>query len=68
MSFTIVYDLREVGAWSNANRDRNLWGKRFTEAYFLDNNHVALTFHPSPDQSWRAWEEIRKSWILEWAA
>jgi hypothetical protein len=65
--FAIAYDLRSDAARARANRDRNVWGVRHTDITFLDDNHVVLTFHPSPDPGWRKWEEIRKGWILEWA-
>jgi hypothetical protein len=67
-AFTILYDLRDAEAWARAHRHRNLWGKLYTDIHVLDNDHVLLTFRPAPDPSWRAWEEVQKSWILEWAA
>ncbi len=66
--FTMIYDLRHAGAWFRAKRDRNVWGVRYTDIAFLDEDHVVLSFYPSPDPSWRRWEEMRKSWILEWVA
>lgn len=63
--FTIVYDLRAEGAWTRARKHRDYWGNLYTDATVLDNNHVALTFRPAPDSRWRAWEKVRKSWIME---
>jgi hypothetical protein len=61
--FTIVYDLRDPDAWKRARRHRAFWGRLYTDIAPLDNDHVALTFRPSPDTRWRAWEEVRRGWI-----
>ena len=66
--FTIVYDLRDPQAWMKAHRDRNYWGKLYTDIDVLDNDHVILSFRPAPDKRRRAWEQVRKRWILEGVA
>lgn len=66
--FSIVYDLREPGAWRRARRARHYWGVRYTRVDMVDDDHVILTFHPAPDRRWARWEEVRKGWILREAA
>jgi hypothetical protein len=65
MPFSIVYDLRDRAAWTKAHRDRSYWGKLYTDLCILENNHVALVFRPAPDSRWRAWEGVRRGWILK---
>ncbi len=67
-SFIVTYDLRDPDAWQRAHKHRRLWGKLHSDYYVLDADHVALTFYPAPDPRWRAWEEVRKRWILREAA
>jgi hypothetical protein len=64
----MIYDVRHEGASDRVRRDRKAWGVRFTRCAILDDDHVALNFYPSPDPRWRRWEDVRKSWILKWAA
>ncbi len=66
-SFEIIYDLR-AGGWARANRDRRFWGRLYTDAYVIGPDHLILAFRPAPDERWRAWEEVRRRWILEGAA
>ena len=66
--FRVVYDLREPGAWQRSNRDRNFWGKLYTDITRLDDDHLLLTFRPAPDARWRPWERVRRRWILGDAA
>ena len=65
MTFVILYDLRDEGAWQAARRHRSFWGKLYTEIHALDLDHVALVFRPAPDEGWRSWELVRLSWILD---
>jgi hypothetical protein len=62
--FAIVYDLRDPGAWDQANRARSTWGKLYTDVYTLDADHIVLVFRPAADPSWRDWEQVRARWIL----
>jgi hypothetical protein len=59
----VVYDLRDPDAWRQAHAHRRLWGRRFSEYYFLDDDHVLIVFIPGGDR-WRPWELVRLSWIL----
>ena len=61
--FAVVYDLRDGCAWRQAHAHRRLWGRRFSECYFLDNDHVLIVFMPGGDR-WRRWEAHRTRWIL----
>jgi len=66
VSFTIIYDRRDPEALASARRHRGLWGVLYTSIDPIDETHVALTFRPAPNRKrWRAWERVRKSWILE---
>jgi hypothetical protein len=62
----IVYDLREADAWREAHTHRAMWGRRYTDVYALDTDHIALVFRPAPDArgTWRSWERVRSEWIL----
>jgi hypothetical protein len=61
----IVYNVRDAGGGlERARRHRRLWGRRFSEYYFLDNDHVLIVFMPGGER-WRAWELVRLSWILD---
>jgi hypothetical protein len=62
--FAILYDLRAEEAWRKAHRDRAFWEVNYTDIYFLDDNRIVLFFRPASDPRWRAWEEVRRSWIL----
>jgi hypothetical protein len=64
----MIYVLWDEGAWARAIWERSLWGVLYVDASFLDDDHVARTFRPASDRRWSAWEQVRKSWILEWAA
>jgi hypothetical protein len=61
----IIYDLRDPGARHQGRRDRNTWGKLYTDIHVLDRENVVLIFRPAPDERWRAWEKVRLRWILE---
>jgi hypothetical protein len=61
----VIYDIRDAAGWETANRRRNYWGKTHTHVHYLDYDHVALVFRPAPDESWRSWELVRLSWILD---
>jgi hypothetical protein len=61
---TIVYDLRDPGAWQQAHKHRGMWGKLFTDIHLLDSDHVVLVFR-SGGERWSAWERVRLRWILE---
>lgn len=63
-TFLVTYDLRDPDAWRRAHKHRRLWGKPYTDYHILDQDHVVLTFRPAPDPRWRAWEELRRRWIL----
>lgn len=63
-AFIKLYDLRDPAAWKQAHRDRALWGKLYTDIHVLDNDHVLLVFRAAEDSRWRAWEEVRRGWIL----
>jgi hypothetical protein len=60
-----IYDLRDPDALRASHRHRGYWGKLYTEIHPLDLDHVVFVFRPAPDERWRAWEEVRLSWILE---
>jgi hypothetical protein len=62
-AFAIVYDLRDTGAWRQAHAHRRLWGRLFSEYYFLDSDHVLIVFMPGGER-WRRWEARRKQRIL----
>jgi hypothetical protein len=64
--FAVAYDLREPGAWQRALRHRDLWGKLYTDGFYLDPDHIVLVFRPAPSkpERWRAWERVRARWIL----
>lgn len=62
--FEDLYDLRDPAAWMQAHRHRKLWGRRYTDFYALDSDHIVLVFRPAPDERWRRWEEERKRLIL----
>jgi hypothetical protein len=64
-SFAILYDLRDPDARKRAHGHRNYWGKLYTDIHALDNDHVLLSFRPAPDPRWRAWENVRRRWIME---
>ena len=65
---TVVYDLRDPGAWGEACRHRRLWGVLYTDAYSLGPDHIALVFRPADDERWRDWERVRLEWLQETAA
>ena len=61
----VIFDLRDPGAQTKARRCRALWGRRFSDITVLDNDHVALTFRPSPNRErWETWEWGRMAWVL----
>jgi hypothetical protein len=62
---TVVYDLRDPGAWEQANRARSTWGKLYTDVHHLEDDHVVLVFRPADDERWGAWEKVRLGWILD---
>jgi hypothetical protein len=62
--FRILYDLRDEEAGELARWHRRFWGRRFCEVLPLDRNYVVLTFRPSQDPKWRAWEEVRRRRIF----
>jgi hypothetical protein len=61
--FAIIYDLRDAHAWRQAHAHRSLWGRRFSEYYFLDNDHVLILFVPGGAR-WASWEAHRRQRIL----
>lgn len=63
-ALTIVYDLRDAGAWREAHRHRRLWGHRFTSYYVLDQDHIVIVFRPGGER-WEPWERVRLGWILD---
>ena len=63
--FAVVYDLRDDAARASAHRHRRFWGLLYTDICTLDNDHVVLTFCPAPDPRWRAWEAVRRRWIMK---
>jgi hypothetical protein len=63
---TIVYDLsQDPGAWDEACRHARLWGRLYTDGFYLDPDHIVLVFRPAPDERWRDWEKVRRTWIME---
>jgi hypothetical protein len=62
---TIVYDLRDPGAWDEACRHARLWGRLYTDLHRLDDQGVVLVFRPAPDERWREWERVRAQWIMK---
>jgi hypothetical protein len=67
-AFIKIYNLLDDDAYERALRERARWGVLHTSVSFLDDHHAILSFHPAPDPRWRAWEEVRRGWILETAA
>jgi hypothetical protein len=65
LCFAVAYDLREPGAWDEACRYARLWGRLYTDGYYLDSEHIVLVFRPAPDERWQAWERVRAQWIVE---
>jgi hypothetical protein len=66
-AFDVIYDLRNDFALRKAHRDRQFWGKLYTDIAVLDNDHIVLTFRPAGER-WEKWETVRRRWILERAA
>jgi hypothetical protein len=59
----LVYDFRDAQARRQAREHRALWGRRLTDYYVLDEDHVVLVFR-SGGARWLPWEERRKKKIL----
>lgn len=66
-TLAILYDLRDAGAWQRAHHHRRLWGRRLTDYYVLDEDHVVIVFRPGGER-WRPWESRRLQMILGEAA
>jgi hypothetical protein len=45
-STLVLYDLRDPAARKRAHRERAAWGRRWTDYYCLDQDHVILAFRP----------------------
>lgn len=43
-STLVIYDLRDPTAWGRAGRDRQAWGRKWSEIHDLDNDHVVIEF------------------------
>jgi len=58
-----VYDLSVPDGWRAAHRHRHLWGRRFCEHYFLDEDHLLIVFIPGGER-WASWEARRERLIV----
>ncbi len=62
-AFSGTFDITDPDELELSRRCRDYWGKLHTAIVFLDERRVLMTFHPSPDPRWRAWERVRRRWI-----